>query len=80
MTHRLGQHLLFFLFAGSRCDVLQNDRQDQSKQNKSYEKNKPGALQSKLQEMSEELEHLKGPERKFYRHIVREIREMQAVK
>ena len=37
-------------------------------------------LQSKLQEMNEELEHLKGPERKFYRHIAREIREMQAAK
>ena len=41
---------------------------------------KPEAFQSKLQEMSEELEHLKGPERKFYRHIAREIRELQTPK
>ncbi|WP_333820220.1 tetratricopeptide repeat protein [Ohtaekwangia sp.] len=38
---------------------------------------KTEALKSKLQEMNEELEHLKGPERKFYRHIGREIRELQ---
>jgi hypothetical protein len=42
--------------------------------------NRPGELQRKLQEMSEELEHLKGPERKFYRHVAREIRELQTVK
>lgn len=41
---------------------------------------KPEALQSKLQEMNEELEHMKGPERKFYRQVAREIRDMQAVK
>ncbi|HEY9049268.1 MAG TPA: hypothetical protein VIN08_25375 [Ohtaekwangia sp.] len=35
-------------------------------------------LKSKLQEMSEELEHLKGPERKFYRHVAREIRDLEA--
>jgi hypothetical protein len=41
---------------------------------------RPEDLQHKLREMSEELEHLKGPERKFYRHVAREIRDMQAVK
>jgi hypothetical protein len=38
---------------------------------------KPEELKNKLQEMNEELENLKGPERKFYRHIAREIRELQ---
>jgi hypothetical protein len=41
---------------------------------------KPEELKNKLQEMNEELEHMKGPERKFYRHIVREIRELQTPK
>jgi hypothetical protein len=40
--------------------------------------NKPDVLKVKLAELNEELEHMKGPERKFFRQDIKEIRELHA--